>query len=133
MVRVIRPNITADDQFFWDGFQSDKLLARRCAGCGYLQHPPTPMCPKCSSVEWKLEELSGRGTVYSWVVSHHPNAPTEAGRVVVLAELEEGIRMVANFAGLDPDAIRPGLSLELTFEDVDGLRLPHFVPAGGQA
>jgi uncharacterized OB-fold protein len=129
MVQVIRPNPTKDDQYFWDGLEQDKLLIRACASCGRLQHPPTPMCPQCGATEWELRECSGRGTVYSWVVSHHPNEPDEPGRIVVLLDLADGVRMVGNLTGIDADAVRVGLPVELTFETVDGMRLPQFVPA----
>jgi uncharacterized OB-fold protein len=131
MASVIRPNPTQDDQYFWDGLEQDKLLVRCCSNCSRLQHPPTPMCPQCGGVTWDLQECSGRGTVYSWIVSRNPYDPTdESIRIVVLLDLAEGVRMVANLSGIDPEAVRPGLAVELTFETIDDMRLPVFVPAG---
>jgi uncharacterized OB-fold protein len=130
MMHVIRPNPTSDDQYFWDGLERDALLIRACAECGRVQHPPTPMCPQCGGTTWEQRECSGRGTVYSWVVSHHPNNSDEPGRIVVLLDLVEGVRMVSNLIDVDPDDIRVGLPVRLTFATVDGMRLPQFVPAG---
>jgi len=33
------------------------------------------MCGDCHSLEWNAEPVSGRGTVYTWIVSHHPTEP----------------------------------------------------------
>lgn len=134
-VALIRPEPDADDAFFWDGVGEGQLLVRRCAGCGRTQHPPTPMCPACGSVTWHTTELSGRGTVLSWIASHHPNQPDAQPRIVVLVELEEGHRLVANLYDRDLHDAAPGdgingLAVRSVFVDVDGVRLPGFVAAG---
>ena len=90
MPSVIPPNVGHDDAYFWEGVAAGRLVARACASCGRLQHPPSPMCPECGSTDWSDRELSGRGTVVSWIVSRHPSAPDAEPRIVVLVELDEG-------------------------------------------
>jgi uncharacterized protein len=131
MPRAIAPAVSPDDEYFWTGVGEGRLLARRCAGCSYLQHPPTPMCPKCGSVRWEVHELRGRGFVYSWIVSRHPTQPEDAPRIVALVELDEGIRLVSNLTGIDPADVRNGMRVEVGFDEVDGIRLPQFRPAAG--
>ena len=128
MPRVIPPVPDADDQPFWDGVAGNRLLLQRCADCHGVQHPPSPMCPVCQSVRREWFEVSGRGTVYSWIQSHHPTAPDEAPRIVALIDLEEGPRFVSNLQGIELDAIVPGLPVEVFFAEVDGTRLPQFRP-----
>jgi len=128
--RVIPPAPSRDDEFFWNGVAAGRLLARRCAGCGALQHPPSPMCPACGSVDWEVAGLAGTGSVYSWVVSRHPSRPDDEARIVALIELDEGIRMVSNLFGIDAAAVTPGLRVQVTFPVVDGVTLPQFSPAG---
>jgi uncharacterized protein len=109
-----------------------RLLIARCASCANLQHPPTPMCPHCGSVEWSVQEASGQGTVHSWIVSHHPNEmgdTDETSRIVVLVQLEEGVRLVSNLREIDPGDVRNDMDVEVTFAEVDGVRLPQFRPA----
>ena len=129
MARVIPPSPTRDDQFFWDAIADGHLVFQRCAACGVVRHPPAPMCGECHSVEWDTQESSGRGHVYTWIVSHHPTMPDAEPRVVVLVELEEGIRFVSNLQGVDVDEIRNGMAVALSIEDVDGVVLPQFRPA----
>ena len=115
-----RPGITHDNRFFWEGVEARKLLIQRCR-CGKLRHPPGPMCPACHSVEWDTVEASGRGTVYSYVVAHHPPIPPfEYPNPIVLVELEEGIRLVSNLVGVERDEIEIGMSVRARFEDLGG-------------
>ena len=88
------------------------------------------MCGECHSVEWDTQESSGHGHVYTWIVSHHPTKPDAEPRVVVLVELDEGVRFVANLLGVDADDVaqRHG-GRRSSIEDVDGVRAPA-VPAG---
>jgi uncharacterized OB-fold protein len=131
MPRVIAPVISRDDEYFWKGVAEDRLLARCCAECGRLQHPPTPMCPKCGSVAWDVRELAGAGFVYSWIVSQHPTQSEDAPRVVALIELDEGLRLVSNLAGIEPADVRNGMRVEVEFGEIDGVKLPRFRPVTG--
>ena len=132
MVRVIPPTPDADDAYFWDGVRDHKLLLQQCASCGTLRHPPVPMCAVCHSTDWTTGEAAGTGTVHSWVVSKPPSALTEPGRVVVLVELTEGLRMVGNLVDVEQDDVRNEMAVEVCFREYDGVTLPQFRPAGGE-
>src|ERR1019366_3321200 len=67
-----RPAITHDIAFFFEGARNGTLLIQRCAQCGGLRHPPRPDTASCGSFEWDTVTASGRGTVDSFVVVHHP-------------------------------------------------------------
>jgi uncharacterized OB-fold protein len=136
MPKVIPPVLGHDDQFFFDGAKQGKLLIRRCANCERLQHPPTPMCPHCASLEWGVQELTGRGIVHGWVCSYHPTELDEAPRIVAVVELDEGVRLVSNLQGVDVADVTNGMTVHVTFEEletVDGgtVVLPQFRPDEG--
>lgn len=126
-----RPGITHDNRFFWEGVAQGRLLIQRCASCGRLQHPPAPMCPGCHGLEMDAVESSGRGTIHSFVVAHHPPIPPfEYPNVIVLVELEEGTRLVSRLVGVAPDDVRIGMPVRVEFERVDDeLALHRFRPA----
>jgi uncharacterized OB-fold protein len=126
----LAPSMTSDTQFFWDGVRAHQLLIQRCATCGALRHPPRPMCPQCQSLEWDTIESSGRGTVYSFVIPHHPPWPWFPDPyVVALVDLEEGTRLVTNITGVAPEAVTIGMPVVVRFEHFDGdLVLPLFEP-----
>ena len=129
MPLVRQPVTDEDSRFFWDGVQEGRLLVQRCSGCSALRHPPGPMCPECLSLEWEAVEASGRGTVYAWVLSHHPTEPDGDPRVVVLVDLEEGVRLVSNLRDLPWTEVRNDIPVEIFFDEVDGVRLPQFRPS----
>ncbi|OBI05052.1 Zn-ribbon domain-containing OB-fold protein [Mycobacterium scrofulaceum] len=131
MATRLAPAITKDTEFFWNGLRDNKLLIQRCGGCGRLRHPPRPMCPHCRSLDWEAVESSGRGTVYSYVMPHEPKFPFfEYPYIVVLVELEEGVRLVSNLTGIDPADVRTGMPVEVYYQDFDDLVLHQFRPAG---
>lgn len=125
-----RPSINRDNAFWFEGVKAGKLLIQRCAACGRLRHPPGPACPACASFEWDTVESSGRGTVYSFTVNHHPQVPAfDYPLAVGLIELEEGVRLVANVIGIDPSEIEIGRTVQVEFTEFDDeLTLPQFRP-----
>lgn len=115
----LAPTVTPDTKFFWDGLGQHKLLIQRCGSCGALRHPPRPMCPRCNSLVWDTIESSGRGTVYSVVLSPE---------VVALVDLDEGVRILSNLVDIDAPAI--GMPVQARFVEFDGgLVLHQFGPA----
>ena len=129
-----RPGITHDNRFFWEGLGEGKLLVQRCASCGTLRHPPGPMCPRCQSLDWKAQQASGRGVLYSWVVMHHPPVPPfEYPNPIALVELEEGVRIVAQLVGVERSAVEIGMPLVCEVVEVEeDFPLPQFRAAGEQ-
>ncbi|MGA2519756.1 MAG: bifunctional MaoC family dehydratase N-terminal/OB-fold nucleic acid binding domain-containing protein [Acidimicrobiales bacterium] len=130
-----RPAITHDNAFFFDGARHGQLLVQRCTACTTLRHPPRPACPTCGSLEWDTVTASGRGTVYSFVVVHHPQAPGfEYPLPIAVVELEEGTRLVADLVGVDPADVRVGMPVVVELVAVDDeLTLPMFRPAPAAA
>jgi uncharacterized OB-fold protein/acyl dehydratase len=127
----LAPPLGHDNAWWWEGVKRGELLIQKCAKCGTLRHPPRPMCPECQSTEWTGQKASGRGTVYSYTVLHHPKFPGyEFPLVCGLIELEEGTRVVTNIEGCKPGGVKIGMAVKLSFEKPDGeLELPVFRPA----
>jgi uncharacterized OB-fold protein len=121
--------VADDAELFWQGVASGKLLLTRCAKCSRLQHPPSPMCPNCGSLEWDGLEASGRGTVHSWILARHPGGRDDDPRIVALIDLDEGVRLVSNLVDVAVGDVKNDMAVEVTFADVDGMTLPRFRPA----
>ena len=128
-----RPAISRDIAFFFDGCRQGELRIQRCASCGVLRHPPLPACASCGSFEWDWIVASGRGSVYSYVVTHHPQVPGfDYPLVVAVVELEEGTRLVANVDGIPADRVTVGMPVEARMVALDDdLTLPVFFPVEG--
>jgi uncharacterized OB-fold protein len=117
-----------DEDFFWEGVDRGEFLAQKCLDCGALRHPPSPTCDSCQSARWTAEPLSGRGAIYSWLISRHPSRPDDAPRTIILVDLEEGLRFVSNL--IDGENAEIGAKVAVEFGDLNGMRLPLFRTVG---
>ena len=130
MVDLPLPVPSEDNQPFWDALNAGELRIERCARCGSLRHPPRPMCPHCHSFDAEWVRMSGRGVVYSYIVTHQPIHPAFVERVpfaTVQVELEEGPRLTANLVEVPPAEIRIGMPVSVVFDDVTPeISIPRF-------
>lgn len=123
-----RPVVNRDNAGFWEGVQRRSLLIQRCTGCGTLRHPWLPGCNACGGLDWDTVEASGEGSVYSYVVMHHPPFPAfDPPYAVALVELAEGVRLISNVVGVPYDEVRIGMPVRLEFRSYnEELVLPVF-------
>jgi len=118
---------------FWEGARDEKLVIQKCRDCGKFVFYPRIVCPHCFSQALEWEQVSGRGTVYSYTVVEN-NAPSyfqdEMPYVVALVRLAEGVQMMSNIVGCDPYSVRCDMPVEVVFEKVnEAFTLPKFRPA----
>jgi len=119
---------------FWDACNAGRLEMQRCKSCTRFRFYPRPLCPRCRSLEWEYAPVSGRGTIYSWVVVHPPVMPAFQDRVplaVVLVELDEDpeLRLVGNLVDCPLERIEFGMPVAVTFEKVaEDVTLPQWRP-----
>jgi uncharacterized OB-fold protein len=129
------PEPTDYSRPFWEACRKHELRVQRCQQCGALIHYPKVHCPHdgCDRFDWV--QMSGRGSVYSFIVAQrafHPGFKADLPYTVAVIELEEGPRMMSNVIGLDPDDVYIGMPVEVQFEDVnEEFSLPKFRPAKG--
>jgi hypothetical protein len=123
---VLRPVVSPDTAFFWEGTARHELRIQRCGGCGTLRHPPGPMCPVCGFARPEYDVAAGTGEVYSYVVHRHPPVPGRRLPIVIaLVQLIEGVRMVGELLDIDPERVHIGLPVRVAFDEVDAeLTLP---------
>jgi uncharacterized OB-fold protein len=128
------PQPNDDTQPFWDYCRAGELRLQRCSACGEWRHPPRPLCPRCRSFEIEWAPVSGRGQVYSYVVTHqavHPALTDLVPHAVVLVALEEGPLLTSNLVDCPPDEIAVDMAVVVTFEAVsESVTLPKFRRAG---
>ncbi|AKS32289.1 bifunctional MaoC family dehydratase N-terminal/OB-fold nucleic acid binding domain-containing protein [Mycolicibacterium goodii] len=115
--KLMRPASSRDTKFFWDGVNAHELRIQRRPD-GTLQHPPVPAVWQDKDEPIDYVVASGNGTVFSYVVHHAPKVP---GRslpfVIALVELEEGVRMLGELRGVDPEQVKIGMPVRATFID----------------
>ena len=88
----------------------------------------------CASAEVQWVRASGRGTIYSFTVTHQNQAPGFRERlpyVLAVVQLEEGLRLMTNVVGCPVDAVRIGIPVEVAWEDVTSeISVPVFTASG---
>jgi uncharacterized protein len=125
------PAIGRDNAFFWEGVEAGELRIGTCNACGQLHHPPQPICRSCGKADMGFTVSTGRGVVYSHVTHHYPKLPgVETPHTVLLVELEEGVRLVSEWAkGKQPETTYVGQQVQVAFTPVPGGALrPTFEP-----
>jgi uncharacterized protein len=94
----VKPTPDRDSAPWWAALADHRLLVQRCTTCDALRWPARAMCNRCGSFDWAWVEVTGHGSVASYVVSHRPFSPAhQPPYVVVLARLED-----------QPDLLLPG-------------------------
>ena len=131
-------------QGHFEAARRHKLAMQKCAECSMLRYPPGCACPWCTSLDYTWQEVSGKGTIYSYEIVTQAILPGFRDWVpypIVLVELDEqrgtpteheALRVVAN---LIRDDGRPedeanvaiGKRVEATFIDLDEtMSVPQF-------
>jgi uncharacterized OB-fold protein len=125
--------VTAVSAPFWEATRDKRLVVQCCAACNRWVWYPRSACTRCLAEDLQWNDVSGTGYVYAVSVHHRPGVPEMKDRVpyaVALVELDEGIRMLSNVVGCDPQSVKVGQPVRLTWEALsDGRNLPVFQPA----
>jgi uncharacterized OB-fold protein len=129
-----------DASEFWAGCARGELLVQTCADCGRRRMPPRPMCPRCRSLKFRWDEMSGRGTIWSFIVPHPPLLPAYQelapyNVIVIALEEDAALRMVGNLVErpdgpineVDPATIRIGDRVRVVFHRVEDVVLPRWM------
>ena len=138
------PDNDSEYREYFEAAREHRLVLRRCLQCGLLRGEPGPGCPWCSSLSWQWEQLSGKGTIYSYQIVAHTVLAGFRDWIpfpIVLVELDEqrghptpddGLRLTANLLdeAMNPEKeenVAIGKRVEVVFLDTDsGLTLPQF-------
>ena len=117
-----------DTASFWEAQNDHKLKFQRCAQCQAIRFPVGPLCPQCRTFEFEWITSSGRGTVYSYTVVRHQTHPAfPAPYTVLLVELEEGPRVIAQLRAPEGTTVTIGAPVRIEWEDHPHQSLPVFV------
>ena len=115
---------------FWEGIESQELRYRKCNSCHAALPSGSWVCPECWSKDLSWEVASGDGVIWSFVEYYRPFSPNETVPYnVVLVDLAEGIRMVAN-VDCATDKIYAGMAVRAEFYDDHGGVKLKFIPDG---
>lgn len=129
------PVLRGEEKVYFAEAKAGRLVFQRCGGCADAIFYPRSVCPNCLSEQLSYEASAGRGTIYSFTTLHragHPGLADEVPYTVVLVDLDEGVRVLANIVECEPDEVTVGATVEVLFDPVsEDLTVPRFRLAGG--
>jgi len=107
-----RPSAAA----LWRDNSSLALKGVKCQECGTIQYPPLRVCVECGTKDrmepYRLAEKVGRLAAFSHDnLASGPDKPT----TVAVIDFEEGGRVMCDAADRNPDEIKIGMPVEMTF------------------
>ena len=126
------PVVDAESRPFFEAAARGELVVPRCSATGRYVFPPRAMSPWAPGAALEWVRVSGRGSVWSFVVAHPPLLPWYAERApyaVVVVALDEDplLRLVGNVDG-DAARLRIGARVRAGFEPIEGgLALPRWI------
>ncbi len=112
---------------YFAGAARGELVVPKCDGCGRYVWYPEEACPSCGGVlVWT--PVSGRGTLFTWVVVRRAFLPAFEDKVPfvsALIALEENpaVRIVA-YVDADPDALVADQPVQVEFRSLSFATVP---------
>ena len=117
------PEVAIDDTLFTSIGPEGRLLGSRCASCGHIAFPSQDACPGCGNSAVASYALSRIGTLWTWTIQNFRPKPPFAlppdddfePYGVGYVELPGELRVESRLTIADPDRLRIGMPMELTF------------------
>jgi uncharacterized OB-fold protein len=108
---------------FWAGAADHRLRLPRCVGCRRFRWYPTGDCPHCRGDRLEWEDLSGRGTLFSWSVVRRALEPALAVlqpyvSAIVVPEEAPCVRIVSRLVDCEEADLRADAPVVVRFADL---------------
>lgn len=109
---------------YWEAAAREQLSIPRCSGCGAWTWYPKENCPACGGSEMPWTRLSGRATLFSWVVVHHAFLPQYRGLTpflpaLVVPEEAPAVRLTTRLVDCRPEDLRMDMPVEVAFRPLE--------------
>jgi uncharacterized protein len=117
---------------YWEAAGRHRLVIAICSRCARRSHPPDSVCPHCRHADprFRFKEVSGGGTVRSWVVVRRSFLPGfEVPFVLVDVEIDEdaAIRLIGRLVDGPDEPLATGARVRVCFDDLaPGVSVPSF-------
>ncbi len=131
-MKLLEPAAAEGSEEFWQATRESRLLLPWCDACDEPFWYPRPVCARCVGEDISWWPAAGAGEVYAVSVQNRPGMGRDAHDgpyAVAVVTLAEGIRMLTNVVGCDPDDVEVGMAVQVTWHELsDGRQLPMFEP-----
>jgi uncharacterized OB-fold protein len=127
----ILPEVSDLNREYFAGLDAHELRLQVCDEDGSYRFPASPVCPLCLSSRFTWTAVSGKATLWSWIVMHQNYFEAFADElpyVVAFVQLDEGPFIMSTVTD-DVDALTIGATLQLSVESVGDQPVPKFALA----
>jgi len=109
---------------FVEQLKNGKLMGTKCKRCGLKYLPPRAHC-KCGAVEMEWFEAQPQGKLLSYtMVTFAPESMSKySPYIVAVAELEGGLRLLAQLTGVSPSNLKVGMPIQVSSHTVSEERI----------
>lgn len=112
------PTLRGEERIHFEEARRHRLVHQRCDDCGARIFYIRTVCPSCWSERLSLCDSTGRGVVHTFTTQHRPGHPAFTDRLpytVVMVDLEEGPRVLADLVDCLPGDVHVGMPVEAVF------------------
>lgn len=106
--------------WYRDGPAVRRLVGARCAGCGYINFPPTlrRICVRCGNTRFEDVLRSRQGKVHTFCVNIYNPAGLESPLPVIVADMEDGSRFKGLGTEMKTERIEVDMPVELVWRKI---------------
>jgi uncharacterized protein len=105
---------------FWEAARQKRLLIQYDPETKVWQFYPRAIAMASGKCNLQWREVSGRGTVYAFTVTHVPMPGFEdrGPYAIAIIDLDEGVRMLANLVNVPAGHLQIGLRVRVVWENI---------------
>ena len=94
--------------------------ACRCSKCARMHYPPVRVCTACGSRELETVRIAETGKVLTHTAIHvaPPGFTAHVPYVVAVIEMDDGTRIMAQIADVEPEEVKSGIKVRLEFRKI---------------
>lgn len=100
--------------------QRYRYEANQCKKCGQKFFPPRLVCPECKSQEMQAARIAEKGKLLTYTIIRVPphQFVDQAPFAVGIAELDDGVQLMAQVVDCDFEDLKVGMRLKLEFRKI---------------
>lgn len=135
MALINRPPVTprGEEAVYFERLKHNELVYHHCDSCDRVLFPLRQVCTGCASENLALKVSNGQGSVHSFTTQYrapHPFFADSVPYTLLLVDLEEGFRVLANLVEAVESDIAIGSPVEAVFDaSEEDLIVLRFKPA----
>jgi hypothetical protein len=122
-----------EEAVYFERLKHRELVYHYCDACNRVLFPLRQVCTGCASENLTLKVSSGQGSIYSFTTQYreaHPFFADSTPSTLLLVDLKEGFRVLANLVEAVECDIAVGSAVEAIFDDSEeDLTILRFRPA----